>query len=43
MKKVTVRKRDGSYKREWRLEFKDWVYLCLFLALIDFVVWECIR
>lgn len=43
MKKVTKRMKNGSYKRVWKLEFKDWVSICAFMLILDYIVWECIR
>lgn len=43
MKRMLKKTKRGAFKYVWKLEFIEWIYLCGFMFIVDYVVWECIR
>lgn len=43
MRKIIVKKGKNKYTWKWKLDFEDWVALCLFMAIIDYLVFQILR
>lgn len=43
MRKRIVNKDKNKYVWKWKLDFSDWISLCIAMIIIDYIVWQILR